>query len=180
MLRIRPERPADRPAIEALFDRTFGPDRHAKVSYRYRTGLPPVRALCFVARLDGRLVGAVRFWPVRLDRRPALLLGPLAIDPVLHGRGIGRTLVRLALTRARALGWDLVFLVGDPPYYRRFGFRPVPPGIVMPGEDPARLMWRRLGHGPVPRRGVIRRIDRRRTIPKAAGGSPVACAEPAS
>ncbi len=170
MLHVRPERPEDRSAVEALFDRTFGPDRHRRTSYRYRDGLPPLKELCLVAELDGRPVGAVRFWPVRLDRRPALLLGPLAIEPALHGRGIGRRLVREALARARTRGWRLVFLVGDPPYYRRFGFRPVPPGIVMPGEDPGRLLWRRLGRGGMPRRGVLRRAE----APVAHAGAPAA------
>ncbi len=180
MCHIRPERPADLPAVEALFDRTFGPDRRRKTSYRYRDGLPPLKDLCFVAERGGRLVGAVRFWPVRLDRRPALLLGPLAILPELHGQGIGRRLVRHALVCAREQGWRLVFLVGDPPFYRRFGFRPVPPGIIMPGEDPARLLWRRLGPGGMPRRGVVRRADGRLPAlactsqePRmAAGGAP--------
>ncbi|HEX6012128.1 MAG TPA: N-acetyltransferase, partial [Geminicoccaceae bacterium] len=137
MLAISLEGPDDGPAIEALLDRAFGPDRRRKTSYRYRDGVPPLAELCLVARESGQLVGAIRYWPVRLGaHRPALLLGPLAIDPDRQGQGIGRALTRASLAKAEALGWRLVFLVGDPAYYARHGFAPVPTGIVMPDEDP--------------------------------------------
>jgi predicted N-acetyltransferase YhbS len=141
MFDIRAEGPEDGPAIETLLDASFGPERLKKTSYRYRFGVAPVASLALSAELDGRLVGSIRFWPVRLDSAPALLLGPLAVDPALHGAGIGRALVRTSLAKAAGRGPGLVFLVGEPAYYRQFGFTPVPPGIVMPGEDPARLQW---------------------------------------
>jgi predicted N-acetyltransferase YhbS len=145
MFAIRHETVADCAAIEALLDIGFGPDRRHKVSYRYREGVPPLAELCFVAEDEtGGLVGAIRYWPVRLDHRPALLLGPLAIDPARQGRGVGRALVFHSLETAAAAGHRLVFLVGDPDYYQRFGFRVAPPGIVMPGEQPTRLNYRVL------------------------------------
>lgn len=168
MYEIRPETPEDAASVEALYDRVFGPDRERKVSYRYREGIAPVAGLCAVSALAGTVVAAVRFWPVRLEGIPALLLGPLAVEPELQGRGIGRMLVADRLVRARAAGWRLVFLVGDPAYYARFGFRPVPEGIVMPGEDPRRVQWRILRPGPVPRQGEILRADGTSILPAPA------------
>ncbi len=153
MLSLRPERDEDGPAIEALLDEAFGADRHRKISYRYRSGIPPIRALSFVADEAGRLVGTIRYWPVLLAGMPALLLGPVAIDPGRRAVGIGRALIFETLARATDMGWKLVFLVGDRDYYRRFGFLPVPRTIVMPEEDPDRLQWRGLAGANLPPAG---------------------------
>ena len=132
MLVLSLEGPADGPQIEALLDRAFGADRLGKTSYRYRDGVAPLAELCLVARQRGFLVGSIRFWPILLDARPALLLGPLAIEPVRQGQGIGRALTEASLAKAEAMGWRLVFLVGDPGYYARYGFSVAPGNIVMP------------------------------------------------
>lgn len=145
MFLIRAETEGDALQIEPLLDRCFGIDRHGKTSYRYREGVPPLADLAFVAEDDtATLVGAIRYWPIRLGRLPALLLGPLAIDPLRQGRGIGRALVFHSLETATAAGHRLVFLVGDSAYYARFGFAVAPPGIVMPNEHPTRLNYRVL------------------------------------
>ncbi|HWL69071.1 MAG TPA: N-acetyltransferase [Geminicoccus sp.] len=146
----------DGPAIELLLDRSFGSDRRRKISYRYRFGVPPVRSLCLVA-LDDRagMVGAIRYWPLLVGARACLLLGPLAIDPARRGQGIGRLLMARSLDRAAQEGWQHVYLVGDPGYYRQFGFELVAPGLVMPGENPARLMGRSLGSVKLPEAGVL-------------------------
>ncbi len=160
MFQLRPEAPTDGPAIEALLDRVFGIRRRHKTSYRYRLGIEPVRPLCLVAEKEGRLVGTIRYWPVRVGRMPALLLGPVASAPGHAGNGIGRALIETSLQRAAELGHDLVLLVGNPEYYARFGFAPAPPSIHMPGEDPARLQYKRLGATgrPLPT-GLLRRAD---------------------
>jgi predicted N-acetyltransferase YhbS len=158
MFVIRSEMLGDAASIEPLLDRCFGVDRHHKTSYRYRDGVPPLADLAFVAADEElKLVGAIRFWPIYLDRQPALLLGPLAIDPDRQGRGIGRALVFHSLETAAAAGHRLVFLVGDPAYYARFGFAVAPPGIVMPSESPARLNYRVLDPASrLPRTGTLR------------------------
>lgn len=160
MLVIVPEGPLDGPPIERLLDAAFGLDRFRKTSYRYRPGVEPVAGLCLVAREEERLVGAIRFWPVRLGGSRCLLLGPLAIDPGRRNRGIGRALAAASLARAEALGWRIVFLVGDRAYYDRHGFGVAPPGIAMPGEDPARLLCRTLGGGSLPVAGGVILRDR--------------------
>jgi predicted N-acetyltransferase YhbS len=157
MLALSHEGPEDGPEIEALLDRAFGPDRLTKRSYHYRQGIAPLHALCLVARERGVLVGAIRYWPIRLGDRPALLLGPLAIEPARQGQGIGRALTEASLARAEALGWRLVFLVGDPGYYARYGFAVAPAGIVMPGESPARLQYRTLLGAVLPAAGLLAR-----------------------
>jgi predicted N-acetyltransferase YhbS len=139
---IRPETVADGDAIERLNERTFGPGRYAKTAYRLREGATHSLALSFTARIGTLLVGSVRLTPVRIGDTPALLLGPLTVEPPFRARGIGLALIERVLDEARAQGHKLSVLVGDEPYYARAGFKPVPAGrIKMPGPvDPARLL----------------------------------------
>jgi predicted N-acetyltransferase YhbS len=148
-LTIRPETPDDADAIERLNERTFGPGRYAKTAYRIREGAAHSLALSFTARIGTLLVGSVRLTPIRIGETPALLLGPLTVEPPFRERGIGRALIARALADARAQGHRLVVLVGDEPYYGRAGFRRVPPGrAAMPGPvDPERLLVAELEPG---------------------------------
>ncbi len=135
MVTIRHERAADVGAREALLDRCFGAARYEKSSQRLRDGRRPAEGLAFVAADRGRLVGTVRLWDVSAGpSRPALLLGPLAVDPACRDRGIGAALMRRALHEAHRLGHAAVLLVGDAPYYGRFGFTAThTSGLEMPG-----------------------------------------------
>jgi predicted N-acetyltransferase YhbS len=145
---IKPEPAVLAGAVERLYDDVFGPARFHKASYLFREGVDPVRELNWIA-LEGdrhgndRLVGAIRYWPILVGEtgHPALLLGPLAIAQDRAGKGIGRALMFKTLDLAAQLGHDLVLLVGDVDYYKRFGFVPATPhGFVMPGESkPDRL-----------------------------------------
>ena len=145
---IKPEPAVLAGAVERLYDDVFGPARFHKASYLFREGVDPVRELSWIA-LEGdrpgkeRLVGAIRYWPILVGEsgHPALLLGPLAIAQDRAGKGIGRALMFKTLDLAAQLGHDLVLLVGDVEYYKRFGFVPATPhGFVMPGEQrPDRL-----------------------------------------
>jgi predicted N-acetyltransferase YhbS len=133
MVTIRHERPADVAAREALLDISYGPVRFTKTSERLREGRRP--GLSFVATEAGRIVGTVRLWPVTAGSgRPALLLGPLAVDPGCRKRGIGAMLVRHALCEATRRRHGAVLLVGDASYYGRFGFAAEKAGALwMPG-----------------------------------------------
>ena len=136
-------RPEDHDQVDDLLDRTFGQDRKSKTSYRYRTGTDPLSELGLAAREGDRLVGSIQYWPVAVGERdtPALLLGPLAIDPLRQGEGIGAALVFTSLDMAAWAGHSVVLLVGDLAYYRRFGFRTAAlDGLTMPGEQPHRLL----------------------------------------
>ena len=146
---IQPETADDAQAIERLYERTFGPGRFAKTAYRLREGMAHRLDLSFTARIGTLLVGSVRLTPIRTGETPALLLGPLTIEPPFRDRGIGRALIARALDEARAKGHKLVLLVGDEPYYRRCGFRIIPKGQVrMPGPvDPTRLLICELAEG---------------------------------
>jgi len=146
---IDPERVLDCEAILGLEVRAFGPGRRARTAYRLREANPHDRALSFVARVGTLVVGSVRMTPIRVGASAALLLGPLAVDPVFRSRGIGRKLIESALEAASRRGHGLVLLVGDEAYYRRIGFNRVPPGhVAMPGPvDPARLLVRALSPG---------------------------------
>jgi len=140
---IRLENEGDAATLSELSAQAFGPGRFARSAYRVREGVPPVTALSLCAMRDGKLVGGIRFTAIRVgDRDGALLLGPLVVDPAETGNGFGRALVEEGLARAKREGFGLVLLVGDMPYYGRFGFTPVPAGrITLPGPvDPARLL----------------------------------------
>jgi predicted N-acetyltransferase YhbS len=155
----RPSTPADLPAIAQLHARVFGPGRFARTAYRVREGTPAMSPYCRVAMLGERLIAAVRFTPIDVGGTGgALLLGPLAVDPEFAGQGFGKRLIAEALEEAKAAGVRLVLLVGDEPYYGRFGFRPVPPGqIALPGPvDPRRLLAAELVPGALAsRRGLV-------------------------
>jgi predicted N-acetyltransferase YhbS len=148
---IRNERAEDAPEIEKLVIASFGAGRFAKTAYRLREGVMPVPELSFVAmdENDGTLLGAVQFSNVDIGGTPSLLLGPLAVQPDLRGKGIGVSLMRKGIEEARALGHESVILVGDEPYYAKVGFARMPPGrLVMPGPvDPARVLGLSLKPG---------------------------------
>ena len=146
---IRPELPGDAEPIERLHERAFGPGRFARTASRLREGAPHLFELSFTALVGTLLVGSVRLTPVAAGAAPALMLGPLTVDPAFENRGIGRALIERSLAAAREAGHRLVVLVGDEPYYARFGFRPVPPGrLAMPGPvDPARFLALELTEG---------------------------------
>ena len=148
-LTILTEKPEDAAAIDRLHERTFGPGRYARTAYRIREKLAHRLDLSYTARIGTLLVGSVRFTPVRIGETPALLLGPLTIEPPFRERGIGRALIDRALAAARAGGHRLVVLVGDEPYYARSGFKRIAKGTVsMPGPvDPARLLVAELVDG---------------------------------
>lgn len=140
---IKPEPAALTAEVEQMLDFVFGPTRFDKASYLFRENVAPVAELSYVAMLGDEVVGTIRYWPILVGptNHPALLLGPLGITPRLAGKGIGRTLTFRTLERAAEMGHDLVLLVGDVDYYKRFGFVPATPhGFVMPGEArPERL-----------------------------------------
>lgn len=137
------ELPGHADAIEALVDLDFGPQRLRKTSYRLRDGVAPIEGLGLVALEGSRLVGTIRYWPISIESGArTLLLGPLAIHPERQGQGIGRALMDESLGKARDAGWDAVVLVGDAPYYTRFGFRrDLAENLTLPGPvDPARFL----------------------------------------
>src|SRR5215813_6228979 len=111
-LTIRPETADDGDAIERLHERTFGPGRYAKTAYRIREGGPHALALSFTARIGTLLVGSVRLTPITIGEAPALLLGPLTVEPPFRDRGIGLALMKRALAEAKTQGHRLVVLVG--------------------------------------------------------------------
>lgn len=139
-----PEEPSDAAGIERLLDRCFGPDRHRKTCQRLRDDHRPADGLAFVLRDDaGAVVGTLRFWDMVIGGwHRALLLGPLAVAPERQAGGLGGRLIRHGLAEAAARGHGAVILVGDAPYYERFGFSSVlTAGTELPGPvDRARFL----------------------------------------
>jgi predicted N-acetyltransferase YhbS len=135
MITLRQERPNDVKAREALLDEAFGDSRNRKASQRLRDGRLPAEELSFVAADGKRVIGTARLWSVAsATGQPALLLGPVAVEAFCRKRGIGAALVRRALREARKLGHGAVVLVGDAPYYSRFGFSAeTAAALTMPG-----------------------------------------------
>jgi len=146
---LEPAADDDADPIERLNERVFGPGRYARAAYRIREMTPADPALSFVARVGTLLVGASAMTPIAIGVAPALLLGPLIVEPVFRSQGIGEALVTRSLEAAKAAGWKLVILVGDESYYARMGFQRAPKGhISMPGPvDPERLLYCELEPG---------------------------------
>ena len=141
---LKLETPADTAEANALVALAFGPGRFAKTAERLREGRSLRHDLCVVARLEGRLVGCVRQWPIVVGDTPALLLGPIAVDPERRSLGLGGALVRKACEVADAAGFLHILLVGDHSFFGPLGFS-VARGVVLPGPvDPARLLARSL------------------------------------
>ncbi|KRS12814.1 acetyltransferase [Roseovarius atlanticus] len=141
MFDLAPETKADWWEVEALYDLCFAPGREALSSYRLRDGVAPVAALCLVARDEGRiLAGAIRVWPVRIGPARALLVGPIAVHPTRQGEGLGGYLIREALRIGQEAGWDRAMLVGDAPYYQRFGFARLDKVKMPPPTNPERVL----------------------------------------
>ncbi|MBN9455673.1 MAG: N-acetyltransferase [Bosea sp.] len=158
MITIRDEIAVDIPAREALLDRCLGERRTAKSSERLREGRLPAEGLALTAERDGEVLATVRLWHVEANGVPALLLGPLAVKPELQGEGLGKAMMREALWRAACRGHGAVILVGDAPYYGRFGFGPaLTRELAMPGPvERERFLAIELRHGALDgARGVL-------------------------
>jgi predicted N-acetyltransferase YhbS len=149
MVEILEQTTADDAAIEVLMDGAFGPARHKRSVWLLRSG-PPVADLCLILRETNATLASLRFWEVQLEQQVILLLGPLAVQPDLRGRGYGQRIVAEGLRRAAAIGkWPLVLVSGEPDYYPKFGFVPAAhyqldwPGFV----EPERLQFLELHQG---------------------------------
>jgi predicted N-acetyltransferase YhbS len=119
---IRAELGSDVAARDSLLDVCFGASRHARTCQRLRDGRLPAEGLAFSVVAQGRLVGTIRLWHVDAGGRAALMLGPLAVDPAVRELGIGAALMDHAIAAAQARGHGAIVLLGDVPYYSRFGF----------------------------------------------------------
>lgn len=155
-MHLTPVAAPDLAPIETLLDEAFGTDRFTRTAYRLREGSQPVAASSLVARGDdGVLCGSISFWPLTLvgqTDRSALLLGPIAVAGACRGRGLGAALIETGLAAARLAGHRLVMLVGDAPYYGRFGFSNALTGHwQLPGPvDQARVLALSLDGSAVP------------------------------
>jgi predicted N-acetyltransferase YhbS len=146
---IRSERASDVAGREALLDACFGEDRDARTCQRLRAGRAPAQGLAFSAMRRGQIIGTIRLWHVSAGGVAALVLGPLAVDPSCRKLGIGRALMNHALAAAKARGHGAVILLGDAPYYARFGFSALKTGeLSLPGPfDRDRLLGLELREG---------------------------------
>jgi predicted N-acetyltransferase YhbS len=140
---------SDEPLIETLLDISFGITRRLKTSYRLREGNKAADDLSLVVRdAEVGISGSISFWPLAIGTEgvPALLLGPLVVNPERQNLGVGLALMREGLQRAELLGHKLVILVGDAPYYARVGFQKLPEGqLLLPGPvDPDRFLYLEL------------------------------------
>jgi predicted N-acetyltransferase YhbS len=144
---------------ERLLDCAFGPSRFEKTCERLRMGRKPADGLAFTLKADGKLVGTIRLWNIVAGSVPALLLGPLAIAKGFEGMGLGSQLMRHALVEAARLGHKAVILVGDAPYYARFGFaRSLAQNLELPGPVDAErfLAMELVPHSLSAASGVVR------------------------
>ena len=159
--RILPITAAEPAEIEALLDAAFGADRHRRTAYRLREGIAPIAALSFAAIADGRLVGTLQSWPIELrdsaGTTPLILVGPVAVHPDSQRHGIGHALMTALLAAAEASPALPMMLIGDAPYYGRFGFAALPDRQwTLPGPfEPHRLLVRESADHPLPLTGTL-------------------------
>lgn len=180
---IRAERASDVIAREALLDACFGANRHGRTCQRLRDGRTPAEGLALSAVARGRLVGTLRLWHVSAGGVPALMLGPLAVEETWRKLGVGAVLMDRALAAAAARGHRAVILLGDAPYYARFGFSAAKTGeLSLPGPfERDRLLGLELREGaldgawgmvtpgsPVPKTRASRAAKVLRPVPRAA------------
>ncbi len=148
MYKLEVETEADWWEVEALYDLCFAPGRTALSSYRLRDGVPTVAALCLVLRdEDATLAAAIRYWPAEVGGEDILLLGPVAVHPTRQGEGLGGLLINESIAEARRLGWERAMLVGDVPYYSRFGFTKLEGVEMPPPTNPDRVLGLALKEG---------------------------------
>ncbi len=181
---IRAERASDVVAREALLDACFGENRHLRTCQRLRDGRVPAAGLSLSAVHQGRLVGTVRLWHVSAGGIPALILGPLAVEQSSRKLGVGAALMARALAAAMERGHRAVILLGDAPYYARFGFSAAKTGeLMLPGAfERERLLGLELQPGALdgawgmivptgasaPEARGVRRTKSARLVPHAA------------
>ncbi|MDU0960198.1 MAG: N-acetyltransferase [Bradyrhizobium sp.] len=146
---IRSERASDVVAREALLDACFGDNRHERTCQRLRDGRAPAAGLALSAMRGGVLVGTLRLWHVSAGGRDALMLGPLAVAAEARSLGVGAALMNAALMIAASRGHGAVVLLGDAPYYARFGFDAAKAAeLELPGAfERARLLGLELVEG---------------------------------
>jgi len=163
MFRLSAETTEDEYEVEYLFDLAFAPGREALSSYRLREDVARVAELSLVARdVTEGIAGAIRYWPILLGEagHKALLLGPVAVHPTHQGEGLGGSLIWDSLDRARQAGWRRVVLVGDEPYYRRFGFQSTHALTFPPPTNPDRLLALSLVDGGLDSvTGMVRKFE---------------------
>lgn len=149
MIDITPETPDQHAAaIEALYDRTFGPGHFAKTAERLREGNASLPDVTRVAVSDGEVIGVCRVWPifVGIERVPAVFIGPVAVSPDFQGQRLGLTITGEALEAATKAGWSAAIIIGSVRYFSELGFTPVTADrFVFPGpQDMSRVMVRDL------------------------------------
>jgi predicted N-acetyltransferase YhbS len=174
---IRAETSSDVAARDSLLDVCFGASRHARTCQRLRDGRLPAEGLAFSVDYQGKLVGTIRLWHVDAGGRAALMLGPLAVDPGVRDLGLGAALMNHAIAEAGARGHGAIVLLGDAPYYVRFGFTPDKMAdLALPGPfERDRLLGLELRSGAlhgaagviVPTGKAVRRKQLRETAPAA-------------
>jgi predicted N-acetyltransferase YhbS len=171
MIAIEPESGGSTAAIERLLDQAFGPSRHRKTAQRLRDGQLPAAGLALVAKEHGAIVATLRFWEIIVGEKRAgtLLLGPLVVAPTHRSIGLGTRLVRHGLRTAKRRGYDSVLLIGDEPFYRRFGFTAaVTMAITLPGRiDRSRFLGLELERGAL---GGVSGLARAAGAPLALAG----------
>lgn len=130
-IQIRTTTDADTSAIAALLKAAFGPEQGPDIASLVADLLddPSARPLLSLAAIrEGRMIGYILFTHTRIDGATvpvsSAILAPMAVHPDHQGQGIGGHLIRAGLDRLQADGVQLVFVLGHPGYYPRYGFDP--------------------------------------------------------
>ncbi|MEN8158874.1 MAG: N-acetyltransferase [Myxococcota bacterium] len=122
---MREARANEAEALAAIHEAAFGQPDEARLAARLLREARPL--VSWVAEEASRPIGHVLFTEVAIEgggKRPAAgALAPVGVLPLAQGRGLGSALIRAGIEACRPLGWELLFVLGNPSYYGRFGFR---------------------------------------------------------
>ena len=139
---IKPEAVEDFDAVEQLAAEAFGPGRFTRSAFRLREGVMHEPNLSFTLHRNEKLAGSVKLTKILIDQDEALLLGPLVVAPEFKNEGIGADLMLKAVEAAKKAEHEVIILVGDYDYYKKFGFEQIKKGqVIFPGPvDPSRIL----------------------------------------
>jgi putative acetyltransferase len=118
-IHIREEADGDREAIRDVHRLAFGRPAEALLVDKLRA--VGAASIALVAECDAQIVGHLLFSELEAPMR-ALSLAPVGVRPQYQNLEIGSALIRHGIDLAAERSWDAIFVLGDPPYYERFGF----------------------------------------------------------
>ncbi len=148
--KLRSYFPKDKQSVHQMIIEEFGHDYSVRSVWKFRKSKPIEKLGLIVSDTfyshHGEIVASLQYWPIKIAEYNSLLLGPLVVKDHLKGKGIGSLLINSSLKMIKNSGWNFCLVSGEPDYYPKFGFKPVPDNLLWPGPiERQRLQYIGLG-----------------------------------